>query len=385
MTGLSKTDAASYLEDRRLRGFNAVLVNLVEHYYNGPVNKEGNAPFQKTGSVYDFSRPVEAYFSHVDYVLAQARDKGLLVYLTPAYLGYGGGAEGWWPEINTSVNTEAVMENYGRYLGTRYRNYPNIVWVMGGDWYGQESLAKTQALVRGLRATDLAGRLITAHNARNESGYVYYGSETWFTVNNTYSDCTSTPQRSIDDYGRLRVMPFVYIEGRYENENSTTQTCLRSQAYWPVLLGAVGSVFGNRPIWLFDPGWQSALASQGAQGMTYFARLFRSRAWEKLVPDSAGTVLTAGRQVGADYAAAARASDGSTIIVYTPSSRGLTVDLSKVGGTTARAWWFNPATGTATMIGDYPTSGSQTFTPSAAGDWVLVIDNAGLGYAAPGQ
>ena len=86
--------------------------------------------------------------------------------------------------------------------------------------------------------------------------------------------------------------------------------------------------------------------SEGARGMTYFGRLFRSRSWEKLVPDAA--VLTAGRAMGATIAASARASDGSSVIVYAPSQRGLTVNMTKVAGTTARAWWFNPVTGTAT-------------------------------------
>jgi hypothetical protein len=386
MTGVTKAEAEAYLEDRRQRGFNAIIVNIIEHYYNGPINREGNAPFQRTNNVYDFSKPVEAYFANVDYVLGLARDKGFLVLLTPAYLGYNGGSEGWWPEINTSVNTEAVMENYGRYVGTRYRNFNNIIWVMGGDWYGQQSLPKTQALVRGLQATDQAGRLYTAHNARQESGYQFYGSEPWFTVNNTYSDCALTPQRSIDDYNRARVMPFFYFEGRYENESSTTQVCLRSQAYWPVLLGSVGSFFGNRPIWLFDPGWQAALGSQGTQNMAHFGRLFKSRAWDKLVPDLNSSVLTAGRgSLGTDYAAAARTNDGATIIVYTPSQKSLTIDMSRISGASARAWWFNPATGAASLIGDYANSGSRSFTPPAAGDWVLVIDNAALGLAAPGQ
>jgi hypothetical protein len=240
--------------------------------------------------------------------------------------------------------------------------------------------------VRGLQATDQAGRLFTAHNARQESGYTYYGSETWFTVNTTYSECANTPQRLSSDYQRARVMPFVYIEGRYENELDWTPRCLRSQAYWPVLMGAVGSVFGNYPIYAFNPGWQTALGSVGAQGMTHFGRLFKSRAWDKLVPDLAGTVMTAGAgALGPDYASAARTSNGATIIVYSPSQKALTIDMTKVSGTTARVWWFNPATGGASVGGDFPTTGSQSFTPPAPGDWVLVIDDASLGLSAPGQ
>ncbi len=97
-------------------------------------------------------------------------------------------------------------------------------------------------------------------------------------------------------------------------------------------------------------------------------------------------MLTAGRgALGADYAAAARTSDGASIIVYAPSQRALTIDMSKVTGTTARAWWFNPSTGIASLIGDFPTSGARSFTPATAGDWVLVIDDASANLAAPDQ
>jgi hypothetical protein len=92
--------------------------------------------------------------------------------------------------------------------------------------------------------------------------------------------------------------------------------------------------------------------------------------------------FTAGRgALGADYAAAARIRRRQHHV----SRVALTIDMSKVASTTARAWWFNPSTGTASLIGDFPTSGARSFTPTTAGDWVLVIDNAGLGLAAPGQ
>ena len=382
-TAITKADAEAYLEDRRQRGFNAIIVNIIEHFFNGPVNRDLQAPFAKTGSVYDFSKPNDAYFAHVDYVLGLARDKGFLVLMTPAYLGYGGGSEGWWPEINTSVNTEAVMENYGRYLGSRYRTFNNILWVMGGDYYAAATLAKTRAIVRGIQATDQT-RLFTAHNARQESGLLYYTNESWFTVNTTYSNCDFTAQRSIEDYQRSRVMPFVYFEGNYENDTPLAR-CLRGQAYWPVLSGAIGSFFGNTPLWRFDSGWQAHLNTTGAQSMTYFGKLFASRAWEKLVPDTSATVLTGGRgALGADYAAAALTSDRATLIVFTPTQRDLTVDLTRLSGSTARAWWFNPANGTSSLIGDFPL-GSRTFRPPSAQDWVLVVDDASLNLAAPGQ
>jgi hypothetical protein len=333
--------------------------------------------------VYDFAQPNEAYFAHVDYVLNLARGKGFLVLMTPAYLGYLGGQEGWWPEINSAVNSEAVMEGYGRYLGNRYKGNNNIVWVMGGDYYADATLAKTRAIVRGIQATDQA-RIFTAHNSRYESGALYYNGEPWLTLNTVYSDCSATPAHALGEYQRSPTRPAVFFEGFYENENGASARCLRSQAYWPVLLGSVGSFFGNRPIWLFDSGWQGALDSVGTRGMTYFGRLFRSRPWERLVPDAA--VLVSGQgALGPDYAAAARAADGSTVIVYTPVQKALTVDLGKVAGGTVRAWWYDPASGLATLIGDVAASGTRTYTPPSAQDWVLVLDNATLNLPAPGQ
>jgi PKD repeat protein len=390
VTGLSKADAIVYLNDRKRLGFNTLVVNIVERFFNGPVNKEGNEPFSKTAGVYDFSKPNLAYFAHVDYVLTEAAKRGMLVLLTPAYLGFGGGPEGWWPQIDTAVNTDTVMLNYGRFLGDRYKSFNNVIWVMGGDWYAPQTLAKTRAIVQGITERDPA-KVFTGHNARQQSALDTYAAEMWLTVNTTYSDCASTAARSENDYrNRSRVMPTIYFEGTYENEGGATPECLRSQAYWPVLLGATGSVFGNYPIWSFDPlsfigPWQQWLDSPGARGMSYFRKLFLSRAWDKLVPSLDGSVLTGGQgALGAGYAAVAVTTGAETVIVYTPTARALTIDMSKVGGTTARAWWFNPDTGAAKQIGDFPTTGTRVFNPPAAQDWVLVIDNASLGLAEPG-
>jgi hypothetical protein len=58
--------------------------------------------------------------------------------------------------------------------------------------------------------------------------------------------------------------------------------------------------------------------------------------------------------------------------------------MTKVGGGTARAHWYNPRTGDTTFINDYSTSGAQTFAPPDTNDWVLVIDDASAAFLAPG-
>jgi hypothetical protein len=85
-----------------------------------------------------------------------------------------------------------------------------------------------------------------------------------------------------------------------------------------------------------------------------------------------------------DYVTAARTSDGATVMAYLPSSRRITVDMSKISGSQAKGWWFNPHTGNATASGEFTTRGLRDFTPPEEGDWVLVIDDASRKLPVPG-
>jgi hypothetical protein len=58
--------------------------------------------------------------------------------------------------------------------------------------------------------------------------------------------------------------------------------------------------------------------------------------------------------------------------------------MSKVSGSSANAWWFNPQTGSATNFGVYATSGTQSFIPPDFNDWVLVLDDASVAVKPPG-
>ena len=66
ISGLTKEEAEVYLEGRRREGYNAIIVNLIEHHFRGPVNRYGQGPFTAPG---DFSTPNEKYFEHADWVI----------------------------------------------------------------------------------------------------------------------------------------------------------------------------------------------------------------------------------------------------------------------------------------------------------------------------
>ncbi len=64
----------------------------------------------------------------------------------------------------------------------------------------------------------------------------------------------------------------------------------------------------------------------------------------------------------------------------------MTVRLGKMAGREIRAWWFDPRTGEAELIGEFKREGERTFAPKGEGetDWVLVLDDAGKDFPPPG-
>jgi len=126
----TREDADGYLRNRRAKGFNAVLVNLIEHKFarNAPRNAYGDAPFPDPS---DLAVPNDKYFEHADWVVRRAGEDGIVVLLAPAYLGYPGLDEGFYDEVMAAGPEKCLA--YGRYLGRRYAGFDNIIWVMGGD------------------------------------------------------------------------------------------------------------------------------------------------------------------------------------------------------------------------------------------------------------
>ena len=381
IANLTKEEAAHYLQDRRAKGFNTVLVNLIERKYakNAPQNIYGETPFPKMS---DWSVQNEKYFEHADWVIRKAAENNIVVLLDPIYLGYPGNADGFVDEL--MANGPETLLRYGQFLGQRYKNYDNIIWVMGGDRDPGTARENVDMIAIGIRQYDKR-HLFTAHCHSDSSPPEQYPGP-WLDINSTYA-YQIVHLRLAEDYNRTPVMPFFLIEAVYEGDHNASEVQIRRQAYWAVLTGGFGHVMGNNPIWLFSPGWDKALNAPGSVGMMHWGKLFRSRRWFDLVPDQDHKVVTGGLGEfwGFDYLTAGRTSDGSTVVAYMPSARTITVDMTKLAGAQASAWWFDPCTGKATSAGTFPTTGTRQFTPPAQQDWVLVLDDAAKRLPAPGQ
>ena len=375
MTQLNKADVDLYLDDRKAKGVNTILVELIEHYYsdNAPANWYGEAPFQVAG---DFSTANDAYFDQAEYVVAEAKERGMLVMMTPAYLGYEGGSQGWYQAMGQTGN--ANLELYGQYIATRFAPYGNVLWVEGGD-YDPPDRARMHAVIDGIQGIETTS-LHTFHGARGTAALQWLGaSETWLDVNTIYTDKNTVMAEAQGEYNRS-TMPFFLIEDSYENETANALET-RQQAWQAVLSGAAGQLRGEASIWRFDSSWKSNRDTEGARTMIYLRNLLESHAWWTLVPDFSNNFLTAGIGSGATRAPAAVASDGTFAFIYTRDVRDLTVDMGKLSPLSVRARWYDPTNGSFAAVSGspFPNTGSRVFRPTgnnALGktDWVLVLD-----------
>jgi chitodextrinase len=390
---LTESDAALFFAKRRAQGFNTVWINLLCNNYTGCRDDgstwDGIPPFLTPG---DFSTPNEAYFAHVDRILRLAQQYGLVVILDPAETA------GW---LSTMVsNGVDKLRAYGQYLGGRYKDFPNIIWMHGNDYQGWGPTYDPYVIAVALGISDVDKR----HLQTVELNFFVSGSlddSAWAPIINLNASYTYEPtyEQVLKDYNRSNFLPTFMVEASYEFEQNAPwiaygdPLALRRQEYWSLLSGATGQLYGNRYTWQFlcpqrdnngncVGGWKDQLDTPGATEMAYLNALFASRRWYELVPDQTHTVVTDGFGTYGtyDYVTAARTPDGTLAIAYVPSSRTLTVDLSKFSGSvTAR--WYDPTAGTFTSIAGspYTNAGNQQFiTPgtNAEGDddWVLVLE-----------
>jgi hypothetical protein len=403
MQQLSKTEIEYYLSDRASRGINILWMIAVDNVYqnNPPKNRAGDAPFMDT----DFANFNGPYWNHVDYVMQRCLAHGITVLLMPAFMGLSA-SQGYYASFFGA--SDAVVQNYAIFLGNRYRNFPNLIWLLGGDADPNNSAmyTKLNTFAVALKVTD-PGHLITLEATRFKEvgspapngGYssvdahmIAYGSvQHWLDINWVYqtgSTCASGAQRCY-----WQGKPCLLGEDWYELSHSITSAGLRAEGYGAILGGCtLGRLFGNQQIWSFNspnsgnptvtPSWQSQLSSDGSIGQQLIGKLFRSRSHHLLVPDTSNSVMIG----GSNDSICARTSDGKTIVAYLPWNQTVKIIMSEINDAGGKAFcsWFNPSSGQVTNIGTFANSGTKSFTSPTSDDWVLVIDALSANMRAPG-
>jgi uncharacterized protein DUF4038/collagenase-like protein with putative collagen-binding domain len=418
ITNLSQAEAARYMANRRTYGINTLWINLLcIRLSSAACNEEattvdGIAPFTIVG---DLSSPNPAYFRRADEMIRIAATNSIVVLLDPIE------TISWLNILRTNGTAKAFA--YGQYLGNRYRDFPNIIWMHGNDfqsWENASDNALVQAVARGIRSVD------TNHLHTVELNFFTSGSlddPSWAGLIELNAAYTYFPTYAqvLTEYNRSNFKPVFMAEANYEFEHNAgtdggSTLNLRKQEYWTMLSGAAGQVYGSAHTWQLKKGWESNLDTPGVMQLNYMKNLFVSRQWYDLVPDQTHTVVTAGygrlscfvgkllayvgrgskfvpralvfirkySAVGSittnTCATTARTSDGSLVMVYMPSIRTVTVDMSKLAALTM-ASWYDPTNGEYAPVGGSPfaNTGSRQLTPpgnnsSGDGDWVLVLE-----------
>jgi hypothetical protein len=415
----SPADIQLYLSTRKAEGFNFIWVaatDMGNHDHspndNWPTYGSGASPFGST----PFLEMNEAYFEHLDYVLQQAAAYGFEVLLMPAYAGSGptycGDSHGWCLELQAA--SPATLRAFGAWLGHRYASYPNIIWLMGGDLDLVDYpvlQAKEEAILAGIRSAD-PNHLITSENEPGTTGFNsqdHRGGSAWprgsWQLDSFYHDVSGSPRQGTMNgdanaaYTRSDHLPTYLLEDSLEGEvKSPSDLGERTEKYQAILGGAtLGAVFGDCVMgtlgfhyyecssWTNSTQWKTSFNTAGATAMRHLGKLFRSREFWKLVPDSPNAVLKRGVGSGATESVAACTSDGQTCIAYDPrgNSQNPQIAMSHFSGT-VHGWWFNPQTGSATDLGTFANKRKRTFTPADGNDWVLVLDLDSAALPAPG-
>lgn len=385
---LSVAQADAFMTNRQSYGVNTLWINLLCNSYTA-CNSDGTTfdgipPFTTPG---DLSTPNPAYFRRVDAMLNLAASKGIVVLLDPIETG------GWLDTLRD--NGLAKAHAYGRFLGRRYKNFPNIIWMHGNDfqsWRDSNNNALVIEVGKGIKAAD------TNHIQTAELDYLVSATlddapmRRIVELNAVYT-YEPTYAKIIQEYKRPNFLPMFMVEANYEFEHNGgtdggSLPNLRKQEYWTMLSGTTGQLYASAYSWRLDGDWANNLDTPGIQQFSYVRQLFEARRWYDLVPDIAHEVVTAGYgrfsrtdPIDTDtYATAAATPDGALAMAYLPSIRRIAVDMTKLSGpVTAR--WFDPTNNTFTAIAGSPlaNSGTRHFIPpgnnsAGDGDWVLLLE-----------
>jgi hypothetical protein len=196
------------------------------------------------------------------------------------------------------------------------------------------------------------------------------------------------------------------LESTYEHEHPGSDTQpFRKAWWWTMVSGGSGVLWSNAFLWLCETArgtyradygdvdhavssWRAELDSPGTFEMLHLHTLFEGLPWYRLVPGTAGALISSGQGWGQKHIAAAATPEGDLLVAYVPPTgsgpRSFALDLSRMRAA-GRARWYDPSTGRWMPVPvTLPRSaGVALQTPGANGaganDWALVVEARGAG------
>ncbi|SDS94322.1 glycoside hydrolase family 140 protein [Microlunatus soli] len=412
---LSREELPTYFEDRRDKGFNVALLQVVpaslafKNYY-------GDTPF--IGQNMD--KPNEPYWEHVDAMVELAAEYGL----------YMGMDAVWGSVVKSGALTVAGAKRYGTWIAERYRHAPNIVWLIGGDTIAHERLEIWTKLGEAVRQVD-PDHLITFHPFGRYSSATWFHNADWLDFHlfqsghRTYAQAfaeISTEETGVqlptlwkgednwkfvlEDHKLYPPKPTLDGEPSYERVPQGLHDLdqpfwkaedIRRYAYWAVFAGACGHSYGNgavMPMHVESDGpvngygvrkyWYQGLDDPGAGQLQYLKKLILSRPYFSRIYDPSIVHGDAGWR----YDRILTTRGNEYLFAYSYTGRSFSLEMGHISGNQVKVWWYNTRNGASRADGTRTNSGIQTFNPPGGtengNDWVLVLDDADMRFDKPG-
>ncbi|HEY0432298.1 MAG TPA: glycoside hydrolase family 140 protein, partial [Chitinophagaceae bacterium] len=397
---LSRPEIATYLENRRKKGFNVIQAVILAEF-NGLLRPDfyGDIPFKDL----DPSQPNEKYFTLVDYCVQLAMKKGMFMGLLPTW---GDKVTRMWGQGPVIFNEQNALL-YGRWLGERYQKFPNIIWILGGDRPPFTDSVDYRpiwgAMAKGLTEGYGGKPLITYHTSGGHSTAEFIHNESWLSMNTMQSGHGSGHDVAVwkmiaKDRALEPAKPTLDAEPNYEDHpvnpwprwdpaNGYFRAYdVRKQTYRSVFAGACGVTYGHHAVWQFmsaredtinhaDRYWPAALDRPGAFQAGYLRKLIESRGITGRIPDSSLLAESAGS--GGEHIECFRDADDRYAMCYLPMGRKIAVNTSFIKQEQVKISWFNPRTGKVERVIRTKRKDVMDVTspvPGFGNDWVLIIE-----------
>ena len=164
---LDRGEANYYLGRCREAGYNVVQVQTIDgvpamNVYGQLSNIDG----------WDFSKinqkGVYGYWDHMDYIIRQAEQNGIYIGMVCIWGGL----------VKRGLLTAQDAKKYGTFLANRYKNSPNIIWIMGGDIQGDINPDVWETLAKTIKSID-KNHLMTYHPRGRYTSAKWWSKADW--------------------------------------------------------------------------------------------------------------------------------------------------------------------------------------------------------------
>ncbi len=375
------------LDRRAAQGFTVMQISCREKLYNG----EGPGPI---------TTPNEQWWSYLDTYVENCAERGMYVGITL----------GWWSVAKR--NSEKDLYRFGRWVGDRYKNQDNVVWLTLGEAGSHVrkdtiSWSKLEALTRGIRDGDTGQKLLTIHADYRRGTSLNRDTElcdfnNWQT--SQWCCISDLPRKDPREWTVWEAMTYDYnqryggspkptidLEAWYENNKDfcgADPFFIRRRAYFTILAGGFGHTYGAGGIWdgLVGPDSCSskalkALDYPGGVQVGYLGKLLMKFGHDffKMMPDQE-LIVSDNPEEYDSHIQAARAHDWSFAVIYSADADEFSLDLTSLSSKVSRYGWYNPRSGTFDQLGKLEESdkmSSISFDPPGDDDfgldWVLIL------------